>query len=479
MRASLKRFVFLKLFFDVICIASSFILAYVIKFKIPFITLYLWQQQYGTIHHHAQVEPYINSLWIIISIGILTLFSAKAYQPTVGILPGIDECIKVILGMSYLLGIVLFTQFFTNIIPESRMVILYFWLFSIVTISIIRLIVLRFERLFYKKGVGSKRSIIIGTTMLSQDIAERMIMYPGMGYQYIGFIGDNLPDKIHYHLREAFQVLGGIEDYQAVIQKYKIDSIFIIRQNFHQKKLAEILNFCEEHNIQFNVVSQPILGMPFIKAEVFDGIQLLSSTDRDSTPVQRIVKRCFDIVFSFCILLLLSPLYLAVAIWIKCVSPNGPVIYKQERVGQFGKLFMVYKFRSMIPDAEIAGPEMVNEHGENRYIKGGQRMRQFSLDEFPQFWNVLIGDMSVVGPRPERPFFVDQFSKDIPHFKYRHQVPAGITGWAQINGRSVLTRRPEHKIKYDLYYINHWSLILDLKILIKTLAVVFYREESY
>lgn len=479
MRATLKRFVFLKLFFDIISIPGAFILAYVVKFKIPFITLYLWQQQIGKIYHHAQVEPYVDSLWVVILIGVFSLFSARAYRPTIGILPGIDEFIKVFKGMSYLLGILLFAQFFTNVIPESRMVILYFYIFSIFIIAFFRLIIMRFERYFYKKGVGSKRSIIIGTTMLSQDIAERMLMYPEMGHHYVGFIGDNMPDKVHYHLRDAFKVLGGVEDYKALILKYNIDSIFIIRQNFHQKKLAEILNFCEENGIQFNVVSQPIIGMPFIKAEIFDGIQLLSSTDRNSNPIQRILKRFFDILFSLLIMVILSPLYLVVAIWIKCVSPKGPIIYKQERVGQFGKLFMVYKFRSMIPNAETKGPEMVNEKGDNRYIKGGQFIRQFSLDEFPQFWNVFKGDMSVVGPRPERPYFVDQFAVDLPHFKLRHQVPVGITGWAQINGRSVLTRRPEHKIKYDLYYINHWSLILDLKILIKTFVVVFYREESY
>ena len=138
------------------------------------------------------------------------------------------------------------------------------------------------------------------------------------------------------------------------------------------------------------------------------------------------------------------------------------------------------KFRSMIPNAEAStGPVMVDESGDARYIKGGQFIRQFSLDELPQFWNVLCGQMSLVGPRPERPHFVDQFSKIVPYFNERHVVPVGMSGWAQINGRSVLTRRPEHKIKYDIYYINHWSVLFDIKILIKTLFVVFSREESY
>ena len=138
------------------------------------------------------------------------------------------------------------------------------------------------------------------------------------------------------------------------------------------------------------------------------------------------------------------------------------------------------KFRSMIPDAERPGqPVMVDESGDSRYIKGGQFLRQFSLDELPQLFNVLFGQMSLVGPRPERPYFVNQFSKTVSHFEDRHVVPVGITGWAQVNGRSVLTSRPEHKIKYDFYYINHWSLKLDLKILLKTIFVVLKKEESY
>ena len=338
---------------------------------------------------------------------------------------------------------------------------------------------MKFERQYYARGVGAKRSLIIGTSMLSQDIAERMLMYPAMGYYYVGFLSDEMPEKVHYHLQDRFHLLGNLDDYSDVIHDHKIDSVFIIRQSFQQETLLKLLSYCEEHSVQFNLISQPLVGMPFIKAAVFDGIQLLTSSDRNISLSQRLIKRLFDILFSLLVVFLMSPVLLLVAIWIKMVSPSGPIIYHQERVGQHGNLFNVYKFRSMIPNAESCGPEMVNESGDHRYIKGGQFIRQFSLDEFPQFWNVLKGDMSVVGPRPERPFFVEQFSKEIPHFDLRHSVPVGITGWAQINGRSVLTRRPEHKVKYDLYYINHWSLLLDFKILFKTLFVVFSREESY
>ena len=170
------------------------------------------------------------------------------------------------------------------------------------------------------------------------------------------------------------------------------------------------------------------------------------------------MKRFMDIVLSGIGIIVLMPVFVVMAIWIKLVSSSGSIIFCQERVGQFGRTFQMYKFRSMIPDAESkTGPTMVDESGDHRYIKGGQFMRQYSLDELPQLWNVLIGEMSLVGPRPERPFFVKKFSSQVPFFNDRHVVPVGITGWAQVNGRSVLTRRPHQKIKYD--FLLYQSLV--------------------
>ena len=160
------------------------------------------------------------------------------------------------------------------------------------------------------------------------------------------------------------------------------------------------------------------------------------------------------------------------------MSP-GPVLFSQDRVGQDGKVFTLLKFRTMIPNAEaLTGPVFVDEEGDSRCIPGGKFIRRFSIDEFPQLWNVLKGDMSMVGPRPERAFFVETYIKTIPDFNYRHLLKPGITGWAQVNGRSVLTRRPEHKIKYDLYYIKNWTLLLDIKILFKTVFFVLLGIEA-
>ena len=233
------------------------------------------------------------------------------------------------------------------------------------------------------------------------------------------------------------------------------------------------------NHILLHIASEYISLQYVGKASLYHGIPVISIGTQSSLPYL-IVKRIFDGVFSGLLLLILSPVMGGIALWIKGVSPGGPVIYKQERVTKNSEPFMMFKFRSMHPQAEAqSGPVMVDERNETRYIKGGKFLRQCSLDELPQLWNIFLGQMSFVGPRPERPYFVDEFSKTLAFFRMRHQMKAGLTGWAQVNGRSMLTRQPAQKLKYDMYYIYHASFAFDLKILFVTLFVVFGREESY
>ena len=455
-------------------------MAYIVKFKIPQITLYLWNFQLGDIQHHAQIEPYLSSVWVVTGVTFLFLIAFDGYRPTIGILPGIDEIIKVAKAMSLVVITIIFIQFFVSFIPGSRMVILYFWLFSIFLLSMFRLIILRLESHFYAKGIGARRSIIVGSSMLSQDIAERMIMYPAMGYFYVGTIDDAPPEKVHFHLKDRFKLLGAVDQYASICLKQNIDAIFLVKRDIQNVEYRKLTQFSLANDIQLNVLSEPILDTPFIEVGSFDGVSMISTMSLQRRFFERKIKRFFDIVVSLLGMLLLSPIFLFISVWIKLISPKGPVFFKQIRVGQYGNEFNMYKFRSMIPNAEKeTGPVMVDESGDSRYILGGQFLRQFSFDELPQLWNVFLGQMSIVGPRPERPHFVAEFSNHVPFFKERHVVPVGITGWAQINGRSVLTRRPEHKIKYDIYYINHWSFLFDIKICLRTFFVVFAREESY
>ncbi len=465
---------------DVLGLGVAWLAAYALKFKIPHITQWLFQAMIGTVYHHAQIEPYVQSLWVMITLGVLSLLVCQAYRAHVGVFPLLDEWLRVVAAVSLTMVLLVTIHFFVPIIPESRTVLVYFWGVALVILISMRTMMMMGLSWWYAKGGGLARSAIVGTAMVSQDMAERMIMSPAMGYAYVGFIDDAPPDTIHPPLRESFRLLGSLESFVAICRDHRIDAVFVTRRDIEQSRLRDMMAHATEHGIELNILSDPMLHTPFVSAKVFDGVPMLSMSSRPNQWVQRCLKRAMDMVVSALGLLVLLPILVGIMGWIRWASPGASVWYCQDRVGYEGRVFSMVKFRSMVPDAETnTGPVMVNESGDHRYIRGGQWLRQFSLDELPQLWNVFRGDMSLVGPRPERPFFVAEFSKRIPFFNARHLVPVGITGWAQINGRSILTRQPEYKIKYDMYYINRWSLLLDIKILLKTIGVVFSREEAY
>jgi exopolysaccharide biosynthesis polyprenyl glycosylphosphotransferase len=465
---------------DIVGVSVSFILAYILKFKLTYVTQLLFGQSSGPFYGHAQVEPYIGALWVLNLVAVLAMQFFGGYRSPGGVMPEIDECLNVVKSMVLVVVSSIFIHFFLDVVPGSRVVLLYFLGISIVFVSVMRLCVLAFETWCYRRGIGVKRVLIIGVGMRSQNVAERIIMSPALGFQYVGFIADAPPENIHYHLKDCFKLLGTAGHIEPVCREHDINTIFIIERDMAQATLRRMMAFATDQGIQVHLLSESLLNTPFVEAGVFDGVPMMSSVVQERSIVSRVLKRCFDILFSVVMLVGLLPVLGAMSLWIKSVSPKGGVLYKQERVGQNGKRFFMLKFRSMVPEAELGtGPTMVDEANETRYIRGGQCLRQWSLDELPQLWNIFVGEMSLVGPRPERPHFVDQFSQRVPFFLHRHAVPVGLTGWAQVNGRSVLTRRPEHKIKYDIYYINHWSLIFDFKILVKTLFVVLKKEESY
>ena len=307
-----------------------------------------------------------------------------------------------------------------------------------------------------------------------------MNRYPFFRLRYVGTLADDVQQPLHHQLEHSFNLLGRLSQWQEFITPDKCDAVFVCLSQDNHFDVGVINEYCDQHNIQFNVVSHRV---PMISAQTsiqhINGFTYLSYQKVHIGRAYRFIKRAVDIVVSFCILWVLWPYLCLVSIWIKWVSSDGPVIYSQTRVGQYGQEFKLYKFRTMRVDAEKNGPQMVNTQGDHRVIKGGHFLRQYSIDELPQLVNILKGDMSLVGPRPERPVFVEKFSKDIPNFTSRHAVPVGLTGWAQINGRSILTDRIKEKLKHDLYYIHHHSIVLDIKILIKTLAVVIRGDNAY
>ncbi len=473
---------FFKLLTDLMGIPLIFILAYGFKFKVGWIFHRIFLIPFGNIYEHAQVEPYINATLIVMLLWVIAFYFSGMYRPASGLMPQVDGVIAVIKGVSLGTLELMAVSFVDRAIPESRFVIFYAWGLGLLWFSLSRHLFYQIEVKMIRSGLGVESAVVIGTDQVAQDICERLFLYPTLRLHYRGTLGDTVPEKLHFHLRGRFKLLGGSCDFEKLLT-VQAKVVFLTQLDYPKESLQALTVFCEKHRIELRILSELSFGY-FGKTHAldFDGFPFVAREGTLATlpQFQKALKRSADISLSLMIVFLVSPIMLLTALFIKLSSPNGPIFYAQKRVGYQEKPFFMLKFRTMVPDAEAkTGPVMVHEKNETRYIPLGKWLRRLSIDELPQFFNVLAGDMSIVGPRPERPFFVEKFSTLYPAYALRHQIKGGITGWAQVNGRSVLTHRPDQKAAYDLYYIYHWSLLFDLKILFKTLLVVFKQEEAY
>lgn len=482
---------FCRLISDIAVIQLSIVLAYSLKFKVGWLLSTYFRLDWGEIYSHAQIEPYLKSSGLLIGIWILTFVFFGLYRSKDGLMPEADECFSIIKASTLsTIQIMAITLIYKDL-PESRGVLVYTWVIGIIFLSFSRLIILKIEHTLFKKGKGTKRSAIMGNDILSQDIAEKFFLFPTLRFFYIGHINTIPPDQLHFHLKKRYINIGHPTDYQSILKENKIDVLFVTdystknisdtsTEQKHSPDIGDVVTFCKKHMIDCYVIpSAYIFTNDPISTLDFDGLSFIQVLLHKKYIYKLKLKRIFDILFSSVGLILSIPIFVSVYLIIKATSP-GPVFYYQNRLTRGAKQFKMIKFRTMVLDAErSSGPIMVSESEDTRLIKYGQFLRRTSIDELPQLINVFKGEMSIVGPRPERPHFVKKFCKEIPGFEQRTDMKGGITGWAQINGRSILTRRPEHKLKYDLYYIYHWSLLFDLKILIKTLFIVFKRENAY
>jgi len=289
----------------------------------------------------------------------------------------------------------------------------------------------------------------------------------GGGAVVIGIVTNN-KDHVGSHINGT-PVIGVLDDFEQVLEKFPADEVILGELDVSRTRILEMVLKCEEVMASFKMVPD-LLGSMTNKLDIenVNGVSLLGIKETPlNHPVNRFIKRATDMLMSALALAIFSPIMLFVAAVVK-FSDGGPVLYKQSRVGEDGRVFKIYKFRSMKVDAESStGPKFADED-DSRKTHFGDFLRRSNLDELPQLFNVLKGNMSLVGPRPERPFFVDQLKVDIPRYMSRHRVRSGITGWAQVNG--LRGGQPsEERIKYDLYYIENWSIWFDFKILFMTL----------
>jgi Undecaprenyl-phosphate glucose phosphotransferase len=319
----------------------------------------------------------------------------------------------------------------------------------------------------WKAGIGLKRVLIAGAGDLGRMVADKILEHRELGFRLLGFIDDRATgDQIGYR---GLPLLGTLAEADEIIRRERVEHLYVALPLEEHVKMLGLVEITNRENVDLHVVPD-LLQFIALRArlENLDGVPIISLNDVPLRGFNSILKRVIDIAISGSVLLTLSIPFALIALLIRRTS-SGPVFYTQERMGLDGKAFQVLKFRSMHEGAEDeTGPVWARDN-DPRCTPVGRWLRRFDLDELPQLWNVVRGDMSIVGPRPERPYFVEQFKHRIPQYMLRHKVKAGITGWAQVNGWRGNTSL-EKRIEYDLYYIENWSVGLDLKIMWLTLV---------
>ena len=329
----------------------------------------------------------------------------------------------------------------------------------------------------WRAGIGLKRVLIAGSGDLGRLVADKLLEHRELGYQIVGFADDFAEGGDHLGYR-GLPLLGSIDDVQEISQREAIDHLYVALPPEQHVRMLELIENISREMVDVKVVPD-LLQVIALRArlEDLDGVPVINVNDVPLQGFNSLVKRGIDILISILALIVLAIPFGIVALLIKLTS-RGPVFYWQERMGLDGQPFTIVKFRSMHDDAERETGPVWAQQSDPRVTQLGRFMRRSNIDELPQLWNVLRGEMSIVGPRPERPHFVEQFRRRIPQYMLRHKVKAGLTGWAQVNGWRGNTPL-EKRIEYDLYYIENWSVRLDFKIMWLTLIKGFFQKHAY
>ncbi|MGB9613324.1 MAG: sugar transferase, partial [Candidatus Margulisiibacteriota bacterium] len=401
------------------------------------------------------LQQYANYLFSILVIYLLVFYLLGMYKTRKGFLVEVDEFIGGFFSVTLAWAILIVLTFIRGEYEYSRPIILLSWPISFVLLTVARQMILRIELFARAKGYGSKKAAIIGTGELARAVAQKIKDHPSYGVNFVGFIGDN-----------GDECLGKLVDINRIVDQNRIDILYIADKSVTREKLTELAEFCAQRSISLGTIPdvfEILTTSPSV--EDIEGLPIVSLKETRFTPLNRFLKRTFDIILSlFGIVIFAIPMFI-IAFLVRITSPGGPAIYKQERVGRAGKTFVLYKFRTMIPDAEKETGAVLAAEDDPRKTPFGKFLRATNLDELPQLFNILKGDMSFVGPRPERPEFVKEFKQLIPKYMERHKIRPGLAGWAQLHGGYHMPA--EEKIKYDLYYIENWSFLLDIKIILK------------
>ena len=345
----------------------------------------------------------------------------------------------------------------------SRLAIAIFWGLSIVSLSLARAIFREALRFARRRGYNQRYAIVVGGGDVVQEVLTMLRRRPDVGIRVLGVLSDKRDEPVG-----DVRWLGGLDEVRRVLDTKQVDIVFVALPHVESARLADILDQIGDEPVAIHFVPD-VVGLASLRGgiEEFEGIPFIHLRESPLYGWNRVLKRAFDLGFGAFALMLTAPVMLAVAVLVELTS-RGPVLFRQERMGLDGRSFAMLKFRTMRAGAEADTGPVWARPGDPRRTPVGAFLRRWSFDELPQLFNVLRGEMSLVGPRLERPEFVREFRTRIPGYMLRHKVKAGMTGWAQVNGWRGDTSL-QKRIEFDLYYIERWSLLFDLKILVQTL----------
>ena len=452
---------------DAFLIAVAFVLAYQLRVTID------WPEPLLTVF---PLSSYAGLLALQIIAVLSALFFYRQYYIPRAV-SRVDQAYYVFAAVSIgtLIAVAVSTFVFKNspvIADYPRAMISYAWLLTIILLIIGRIFHQLVRHWLRRRGWGKDRLLIVGTGDMARIIVQRVLSSAYLGYELVGIVnGTEAVDEIL-----GIPLVGAPEDLPELIETYQIHEVIVAMPEKGQRETVRVISYCERGRVSIKIfpdVFQFVTSQASI--DELGGLPLLSVRDYALRGYMLIFKRLIDIVGSALALVFLSPLMLLVAVAIKLESP-GPVFFVQERMSLDGKPFWMLKFRSMRRDAEKHGPGWTTDN-DPRQTRLGKLLRKIEADELPNFINVFLGEMSLVGPRPEQAHYVDQFRRRVPRYMDRHHEKGGMTGWAQVNGLRGDTSITE-RTKYDLWYSENWSILLDIKIILRTIWQILERKNG-
>ena len=458
---------------DGLVVAVSFLLAWAIKFLTP-----LAESTPGVTALSA--ETYFRTLYFIVPgylilYGIYNLYSSKRSSRIRVEVAGIFKANTVGIGLVMISFFMLSTSV-DGVVDFSRTLILLFYVINMILTFLYRMLVRKFLYFIRRKGNNLKHVILVGYSRAAEAYLDRIASNPQWGYVVHGILDDHVPRGTLYR---GVKVLGSLGNLEYILPENKMDEIAITLSLEDYDSLEHIVDLCERAGVHTKFI--PDYGSLFPSRPYTEDLMGLPVINIRYVPLSNtwnaLMKRLVDIFGSIFCIILFSPVMLFAAVGTR-VTSKGPIIYRQTRIGLHSKPFTMYKFRTMRVQSAEEEKKGWTIPGDDRVTKFGSFLRSTSIDEMPQFFNVLAGKMSLVGPRPERPQFVDKFREEIPRYMVKHQVRPGITGWAQINGYRGDTSIRK-RIEHDIYYIENWSLGFDFRILFLTVFKGFINKNAY